>query len=210
MAGGGGIRGLFGRVRQRVATWQENRQARRQARQEIRELRQQHHEAIKQQEREIRQTVKEVTRETGTTRESAYRREMAQAHLDAVTAPTSAGRSEAQERRDRLFRSQVRMEERGEESALFGGSVRSEHRERVFYMATQSIWAGEAPQDRDAAIMAALGADSLEEAHDMVLAENADALAAMRDISAENGGTFRRKIDSPTAMRWINAVTGSY
>lgn len=88
-----------------------------------------------------------------------------------------------QERRNVVYRSQLRMESRGGTSAMFGGAAAEDYREKIFYMSTQHIWRGLAPEDRDKAILKALGTDSLEEAYQMVMAENEEALEAARDAS---------------------------
>jgi hypothetical protein len=55
-------------------------------------------------------------------------------------------------------------------------------------MSTQSIWAGLPNQDRDAAIMKALGVSSLEEAYDIIIEGNADAIAKMGQLGLSGDG----------------------
>lgn len=91
------------------------------------------------------------------------------------------GRAAAQNRRNRIFREQIRSEERGEESAMFGGVAGKYHYERVFYMSTQSIWRGLSNEDRDAAIMRYFGVKDLETAYEMVLEQNSEVLARIHE-----------------------------
>lgn len=117
------------------------------------------------------------------------------------------GRKAAQERRNRIFREQVRSEERGEESAMFGGLAGRYHYERVFYMATESLWKGSSNEDRDAEIMRALGVNDLETAYDMVLAQNPEALARIREYFDDDYEAWERG-DSDTVMAYIqNALS---
>lgn len=88
-----------------------------------------------------------------------------------------SGRSTAAQREDRFFKEQVRSERRGELSGLFGGDFEAAQAEGIFYAATQDIWSGRYA-DRDEAIKEALGVDTLEEAYNVVLRQNEEALRA--------------------------------
>lgn len=127
--------------------------------------------------------------------------------LEALIPERYGGRSR-QDREDRMFRSQIRHEEEyGLPTSAFGGEAGEAHYERIFYMSTESIWSGENPQDRDRAIMDALGVDSLEEAYKLVIDANQDAVAEMRRRYG-SGFTKWEKGDSDPIMAYIvNATT---
>jgi hypothetical protein len=126
---------------------------------------------------------------SGETRQTA--REAANALETMIGRKGERGRKATQARRDRIFRSQIHLEEASGgaiSSARFGGSAGRYHYERIFYMSTQSIWAGLPNQDRDAAIMKALGVSSLEEAYDIIIEGNADAIAKMGQLGLSGDG----------------------
>lgn len=122
---------------------------------------------------------------------------------------TRESKKSRQERENRMFRSQIRREEEyGQPTATYGGSAGVRHYERIFYMATESLWSGKDPKDREQAIMDALGTKSLEEAYKIVLGANEDAIAEMDRLT---GGSFTKwtRGDSPdSVMAYIvNAAT---
>lgn len=101
------------------------------------------------------------------------------------------GRKAAQARRDRIFRTQIRVEEEtGGDigGGRFQGTAGRYHYERIFYTSTQSIWAGLPNDQRDQAIMKALGVSSLEEAYDLVIEGNAEAIARMGELGLTGSG----------------------
>lgn len=97
--------------------------------------------------------------------------------LERMVGRVGSGRSTAAQREDLFFREQIRAERRGELSGLFGGDFEAAQAEGIFYAATQDIWSGRYA-DRDAAIMEAIGVDTLEEAYTVVLRQNEEALRA--------------------------------
>lgn len=106
-----------------------------------------------------------------------------------------------QQRQNRIFRNQLRVEARGGESAMFGGEAAKDYREKIFYMSTQSIWRGHSNEDRDKVIMEALGTDSLEEAYRMVLAQNKDALQEARENGDDPYEAFKAFVTAYRAER---------
>lgn len=127
--------------------------------------------------------------------------------LEALIPERYGGRSR-QDRENRMFRAQVRHEEEfGLPTSTYGGEAGEAHYERIFYMSTESIWSGKEPQERDQAIMDALGVDSLEEAYKLVIDANKDAVAEMRRRYGK-GFTKWEKGDSDPIMAYIvNATT---
>lgn len=112
-------------------------------------------------------------------------------------------RLDAQTRRNRITREQIRLEEEGGTSAYFGGQAGAGHYERIFYMSTQSIWAGLPNADRDEAIMKALGVSSLRDAYDLVIAQNEEAIEAMHEAFGNRATKWQRG-DSDTVMNYIS------
>ena len=117
-----------------------------------------------------------------------------------------------QERANRIFRTQMRKEEEGVESATYGGEAGRKHYERIFYMATQSIWKGGDPdskgaanRDRDKMILDALGFSSLEEAYKYVLSQNQEAIDKMEEIFGDDF-TAWKKGDSDPIIAYIENV----
>lgn len=107
-----------------------------------------------------------------------------------IGGPQTGGKQEElrQERRNRMYRSAIRAEESGGISSQFSGQAGQYHFERIFYMSTQSVWAGLPNEDRDQAIMKALGVKSLEEAYQIILQGNADAIMAIHDQNLTGTG----------------------
>lgn len=97
------------------------------------------------------------------------------------------GRKAAQERANRVAWQQVAVERRGGESALYGGRLGRMQGEQIFWAATRDIWMGTDPSKRLQTVMDALGVSSLEDALDMVLSENSEAITAALDA---RGGDF--------------------
>lgn len=119
---------------------------------------------------------------------------------------TRESKKSRQERENRIFREQIRSEEAfGAPSARFGGEAGEKHLERIFYMATQSIWRGKPNEDRDTAIMKALGVKSLEEAYEKVLEENEEAQEEMERVFGK-GFTAWQRGDSDPIMPFINNI----
>lgn len=119
------------------------------------------------------------------------------------------GRAEEQERRNRIFREQIRLEEMGVPSAQFGGVAGALHFERVFYMATESMWSGLANKDRDKAIMEALGTNDLETAYEMVMEANPEALAMMREYYGGSMTEWQGSDSDPILAYIVNMIAMS-
>ena len=118
-------------------------------------------------------------------------REAANSLTSMIGKKGERGRKAAQERRDRIFRTQVRIEEESGgdiSSARYAGKAGKFHYERIFYMATQSMWAGKANEDRDREIMKKMGVSSLEEAYDIIIKGNAEAFAKMEELDLTGDG----------------------
>lgn len=118
-------------------------------------------------------------------------REAANTLTSMIGRKGERGRKAAQARRDRIFRTQVRIEEESGgdiTSARYAGKAGKYHYERVFYMATQSMWAGESNQNRDRKIMEKMGVSSLEEAYDIIIKGNAAAFAKMEELDLTGDG----------------------
>lgn len=99
-------------------------------------------------------------------------------------------REEQSERRDRVFRSQIRFEESRNGSwddgtptdTVLHGQAGKYHFERLFYISTEDMWRGKPVADRDKAIMAQLGVSSMEEAYELVISAQGDAIAKMKEL----------------------------
>lgn len=148
-------------------------------------------QAIKQQQEKISE-LSQKTYQRKSLRGSEYNaleaREASNALESFLGRKGERGRKQQQARRDRIYRQQIRTEEAGGESALFGGAGKRYHLERIFYISTQQIWADKPNEERDKAIMDALGVSSLEEAYDLVILQNADALAKMKELGLTGDG----------------------
>lgn len=119
---------------------------------------------------------------------------------------TRESKKSRQERENRIYREQIRSEEAfGVPSARFGGEAGEKHLERIFYMATQSIWRDKPNEERDQAIMKALGVESLEDAYTKVLEENEEAQEEMERVFGK-GFTAWQRGDSDPIMPYINNI----
>ena len=146
---------------------------------------------IRQQQSLIRETSKQTYLGRKQDRDRLQdAREAANALTSMIGRKGERGRAAAQARRDRIFRTQIRVEEEsgGSIGGRFQGTAGKYHYERLFYMSTQSMWAGKANQDRDQAIMKSLGVSSLEEAYDIIIEGNAEAIAKMGELGLTGDG----------------------
>lgn len=117
------------------------------------------------------------------------------------------GRAATRARQNRIFYQQMRVEARGGESAYFGGVAGQIGYEKIFYMATQDVWAGRSmtPEKRNEAIMEALGVDSLEDAYRIVLSESTDVIEKILERLEEGdlSGTYFEEIESDEVMAML-------
>lgn len=169
---------------------------------------------IQQQQDAIRKSIGDRQKKTGTylgTNADKGKRleakEASQRLGSLIGEKGQRGRKAAQERRNRIFREQIRSEERGDASAMYGGVGSNYHYERIFYMATESIWRDADPQDREKKVLEALGVTDLETAYDMVLEQNAEALRRIHEKFGDDYEAWERG-DSDTVMAYIqNALS---
>lgn len=118
-------------------------------------------------------------------------REAANTMTSMIGKKGERGRAAAQARRDRIFRTQIRVEEESGgdiKSARYAGKAGTYHYERIFYMATQSMWAGKPNEERDREIMKKMGVSSLEEAYDIIIKGNAEAISMMDELELTGEG----------------------
>lgn len=145
-------------------------------------------QAIKQQQEKISELSQKTYKRESLRGEEHSALEAREASNALESFLARAGGQQAKARRDRIYRQQIRTEEAGGDSALFGGAAKKYHLERIFYISTQQIWADKPNEKRDKAIMDALGVSSLEEAYDLVILQNADALAKMKELGLTGDG----------------------
>ena len=75
---------------------------------------------------------------------------------------------QGKQRLNDVFRQQIGLASSGKKSLLGSGKT-GQMKVKAFYRATQKYWSGTAPNDRNAAIMKALGVSSLAEAYDAIM-----------------------------------------
>lgn len=119
------------------------------------------------------------------------------------------GRKAAQERANRVAWQQVAVERRGGESALYGGRLGRMQGEQIFWAATRDIWMGTDPSKRLQTVMDALGVSSLEDALDMVLSENSEAITAALD-ALEGDFADAAAAEARDSDIWIAFVASYY
>lgn len=155
-----------------------------------------HGAAMREQQDEIRKAMEATylgRRPSGEKREKASQ---AGESLSRLLGRSGArGRKAATERANRVFMQQLTAERRGGDSALWGGAHDQYRAEQIFMAATQDIWMGAAPQDRFKIIMEALGVERLEDAFNLVLEQNADALHEAHNALPPEEGKKRRNSD---------------
>lgn len=164
-------------------------------------------QAIRQMQEQIQARERDTYLGRRPSKEKQLQATMAANRLENMIGQKGAReRIDAQTRRNRITREQIRIEEEGGTSAYYGGEAGRGHYERIFYMSTEAFWSGKDVQDRDQAIMDALGVKSLKDAYDIVLENNQEAIDRMREVY---GTEFTRwkKGDSDPIMAYIeNAI----
>lgn len=116
--------------------------------------------------------------------------------LNRMTKIPRADRT-ARERSEAIFRQQLAQARVGGVSSITNAEV------SVFYAATRRIWSGADVRDRNELIKKALGASSLAEAFQQVVAENAEAIARFNDFTDKKTPDGER-IGSPLWDAYIN------
>lgn len=167
-------------------------------------------ESIRQQQQTLNEAMAETKLGRNATKQQRLDAKRAANKVESLVPKKGARESKKsrQERENRIYREQIRSEEEfGVPSARFGGEAGEKHFERIFYMATQSIWRGKANENRDQLIMKTLGVTSLEEAYEKVLEENEEAQEEMERVFG-TGFTKWQRGDSDPIMAFINAITG--
>lgn len=81
------------------------------------------------------------------------------------------------QRANEIFSREIRMASIGEETSL---GKRGQQYVKIFYASTQNIWEGQPLENRNKAILAAMGTDSLQEAFVNVLNKNREAIKAAK------------------------------
>lgn len=165
-------------------------------------------ESVRQQQQTLEAAMAETKLGRNATQQKRLDAKRAANKIESLVPKKGAreNKKSRQERENRIFREQIRSEEAfGTPSARFGGEAGEKHLERIFYMATQSIWRGKPNENRDEAIMKALGVTSLEEAYEKVLEENEEAQEEMERVFGK-GFTAWQRGDSDPIMPYINNI----
>ena len=104
------------------------------------------------------------------------------------------------ERRNQLFQRDINQ------ASIGGVSTKSKEEVKVFYAMTKEYWEGSDISVRNKKIMAAFGADTLEEVWDKVMS-NEDAQKALKmanDKNLEDGSNdVKDEIGSPDYIKWL-------
>lgn len=150
----------------------------------------------------------------GATPEQTKATQKAQRTLEQVVTPDV--RSSAQARRNAVFQREISLGAAGRETT-FGSSDKSQAYVKTFYRATQSIWGGLPRSERNAAILAHYGTESLEEAFSRVLLDNRDLVKAVQAMERGETNTIEEwftKDDtaqdvqgSPDYLDYVNVIT---
>lgn len=77
-------------------------------------------------------------------------------------------------RRNTIFKQQIGLANNGQPSIL---GEYGQQKSKIFYRATQRMWQGKPPQERNASILRGLGVKTLDEALDIVLRNNSESLS---------------------------------
>lgn len=100
----------------------------------------------------------------------------------------------SEQRQNVIFERQLNLAGAGMPSTLAKTPEAAQAAVKIFYKATQSVWQGLAPQDRNKAIMAHLGVATLQEAYLEVLRRNPqafrDALGITKPITSTDEEAF--------------------
>ena len=116
--------------------------------------------------------------------------------LNRMTKIPRADRT-ARERAEAIFRQQLAQARNGGVSSITSAEA------SVFYAATRRIWSGADARDRNELIKRALGASSLAEAFQRVIAENAEAIARFNDFT-DKATPDGERLGSPIWDAYIN------
>lgn len=115
------------------------------------------------------------TRQVQQVSEAQTRAKRAAERLDRMTTAPRKARSRAA-RSNLIFQRQINLARSGAPSTL---GDRGKEAVSVFYAATRRFWRGKDPKERNRLIMEGLGATSLSEAYDRVIAANGKALDSL-------------------------------
>ncbi len=104
-------------------------------------------------------------------------RERAQKAAKSLSVQTRRDVRTSSQRANEIFSREIRMASIGEETSI--GKMGQQY-VKIFYASTQNIWEGQPLENRNKAILAALGTDSLQEAFTQVLYKNRRAIRAAK------------------------------
>ena len=121
------------------------------------------------------------TRQARRVPEAQTRAKGAAERLDRMTTAPRKARSRAA-RSDLIFQRQINLARSGAPSTLGDSGAQAVS---VFYAATRRLWRGRDPRERNRLIMEGLGATSLSEAYDRVIAANGKALDSLVSSGAQ-------------------------
>ncbi len=145
--------------------------------------------------------------QTGKNARTAEVAKSASEKLDRMTKTIRAQRTR-KARNDALFARQVNLARIGAPNML---GEHSAEKVKIFYAATRQLWRGRDPKQRNEFIVRGLGASSLSDAFDMVLAGNQKALdyAIGRSISSYVDGLTSENEDFYSEVEMDAELTGS-
>ena len=126
------------------------------------------------------------------------------------------GTETAAQRQNVIFERQINLATAEMPSTIAKDVQASKAAVKIFYKATQDIWSGLPSEERNKAIMAALGVSTLREAFMVVMRDNAQAfraaLSAMRPLMSTDEAGFMDEpgiaddIGSPPYLAFVNPV----
>lgn len=139
----------------------------------------------------------------GTAAARKQRMETVQANarkLDRMTNPVRGRKTKAQ-RSNQFFQRQITAARLGLPTVLGGRTQSYEQQElakaevNIFYAATRRFWQGKDATNRNQYIMEGMGVSSLEQAFNLVLSQNRDALRLARESARQTGGMVAGRTD---------------
>lgn len=113
--------------------------------------------------------------------------------LNILREQTRGGGRGGASRANFVFQQQIGLASKGKKSTLDSDAGVGQAKAKIFYRATQRMWEGAPPQERNKRIMAAMGTNSLSEAYEKVMAQQGDALQMVAGAGGEIEDTDESK-----------------
>ncbi len=146
--------------------------------------------AVSKKIREVRKAVERSYRGSGYSVEKATR------ELRKLVGESRAG---TRARVNRVFQQQIGLASRGEKSSLGGGEI-GRFKSKAFYRATQRLWEGAPPEQRNKIIMEKFGVRTLGEAFDVVMSDKSVQMAVGRfEDALKLGVDFESAVEEYTS-----------